>query len=67
MESILHETIRALECCVFDRPCDTCPYVEDNTRYESCRNALMLSAMHHLELLDTVSTNLKELLSLQNK
>nr|DAE37252.1 MAG TPA: hypothetical protein [Caudoviricetes sp.] len=28
---------------------------------------LMLSAMHHLELLDTVSTNLKELLSLQNK
>lgn len=67
MESILHETIRALECCAFDRPCDECPYAEYNTSYESCRNALMLSAMHHLELLDTVSTNLKELLSLQNK
>lgn len=67
MESILHETIRALECCAFDRPCDTCPYVEDNTRYESCRNALMLSALHHLKLLDTVSTSLKELLSLQNE
>lgn len=65
MESILHETIRALECCAFDRPCDTCPYVEDNTRYESCRNALMLSALQHLRFLDSASRSLKELLTLQ--